>query len=243
MKYKALFLDLDNTLCDTKNASHKAVKILDKKLVSHFDHHLNGIAESFWQHIIKTPEGQEWKIHKGENEEHYRSRLLKQVCLKEANFNMSPSDATYFCQYFFKARTNHFGFFQGVPELLVKLRKDYTLVLITNGPLFSQEPKVEKVNIKSYVDHVILAGAYPEQKPHPSIFKLACTKANCSTEEALHVGDSYSADIIGANQSGIDSVWINSSHNDNDNNSKATYSLTKFTELDQLLKKINLATL
>ena len=48
----------------------------------------------------------------------------------------------------------------------------------------------------------------PEQKPARSIFEKALKLAGCEAHEAIHVGDSLAADIAGAQNSGITSVWI-----------------------------------
>jgi FMN phosphatase YigB (HAD superfamily) len=81
--------------------------------------------------------------------------------------------------------------------------------VVTNGPLFSQEPKIARVEMDKYVDHIILGGSLQYEKPHPSIFQLACRKARCEPSEAMHVGDSLDSDIKGANTCGITSVWLN----------------------------------
>ena len=80
--------------------------------------------------------------------------------------------------------------------------------MITNGPEFSQIPKVERINLKDHVDHIIIGGQEPEQKPARSIFDKALTLAQCKPHEAIHVGDSLASDIAGAHNCGITSVWI-----------------------------------
>ena len=93
-------------------------------------------------------------------------------------------------------------------RLLAEARKLFTLVVITNGPEFSQVPKVERVNLAEHVDHIIIGGQEPEEKPAPSIFYKALKLANCEAHEAVHVGDSLATGISGAHNSGITSVWI-----------------------------------
>jgi 2-haloacid dehalogenase len=46
-------------------------------------------------------------------------------------------------------------------------------------------------------------------KPRPEPFLEALKKLGSSPEDALHVGDSYSADIVGAHRVGIRSAWLN----------------------------------
>ena len=93
-------------------------------------------------------------------------------------------------------------------EFLAEARQLFTLVVITNGPAFSQVPKVEAVKLADHVDHIIIGGQEPEQKPARSIFDKALKLAGCEAHEAIHVGDSLAADIAGAHNSNITSVWI-----------------------------------
>jgi 2-haloalkanoic acid dehalogenase type II len=52
------------------------------------------------------------------------------------------------------------------------------------------------------------AGAW---KPDPRIFALALTRAGCAAEQAVHVGDSWEADYLGATNAGLSAVWLNRS--------------------------------
>jgi 2-haloacid dehalogenase/putative hydrolase of the HAD superfamily len=46
-------------------------------------------------------------------------------------------------------------------------------------------------------------------KPRAGIFEEALRMAGLSKDEVIHIGDSWSSDILGANQVGIRSIWIN----------------------------------
>jgi len=41
-----------------------------------------------------------------------------------------------------------------------------------------------------------------------SIFEKAMNLAKCEAHEAIHFGDKLSTDILGANNTGIASVWL-----------------------------------
>ncbi|MEH6652034.1 MAG: hypothetical protein V7707_18585 [Motiliproteus sp.] len=56
-------------------------------------------------------------------------------------------------------------------------------ILNTNGPEFSQIPKLEAVSLAEHVDHFIIGGQEPEQKPARSIFDKALTLANRTASE------------------------------------------------------------
>ena len=210
--FKALFLDLDETLCDTTGANLKARDFLAGKARELFDSHFDAFTFSndYLTGIYKifTPEMKEVFLPIN-NEEIFRRDLLK-FLLRKHNVATTLSDGELdgLRMEFDDYRMLCFDFFPGVKDLIRKLKNCYKLVVITNGPIYSQHPKVNKVQIRDLVDHVIIGGEEPEEKPHQSIFIKACRLADCSPGEAIHVGDSLPADIAGAVNAGIKSVWI-----------------------------------
>ncbi len=56
---------------------------------------------------------------------------------------------------------------------------------------------------------VIMASAYAGcNKPHPGIFRLTLERLGVPPKRALHVGDSYQADVLGARAAGLEAVLI-----------------------------------
>jgi len=66
---------------------------------------------------------------------------------------------------------------------------------------------VEKFSIEPYFDFVLTSAACGWRKPHPRIFELALTHLGSPPSETAMVGDKLEADIAGANQAGIFSIW------------------------------------
>ncbi len=209
---KALFLDLDETLCDTSGANQKALAIMASDAKSKipgldgdkFAHlYLKGIYRELGEPYTNL-------LQQSETEEAFRHALIQQI-LTELGFDHEHNSlemAQYLQASFDDSRSQHFDFFNGITDWLARMRKKYTLVVITNGPTYSQIPKVERVNLKEHVDHILIGGQEPEQKPHKSIFEKALKLANCQNNEVIHIGDSLSADIQGAINSNIHSVWV-----------------------------------
>ncbi len=50
------------------------------------------------------------------------------------------------------------------------------------------------------------------EKPDRRIFDLALGRARCDPAEAVHVGDSWEADVVGATRVGMRAVWLNRRH-------------------------------
>ena len=210
---KALFLDMDETLCDTSRANNDAKRLLAKKLEMDFPNLIDGktFADSFLKGIYKVWTPEQRTKYQPFREKHgelaYRREMTKDLLLARGQ----PADdayATALHEQFEIDRMAAFDFFPSIQEFLVNVRQRFTLVVITNGPEFSQIPKLERVNMRNYVDHIIIGGQEPEEKPASSIFQKALRLANCRAAETIHFGDSLSADILGANNQDIHSVWI-----------------------------------
>ena len=168
------------------------------------------------------------------DEEEFRTDLLAYLFKSfgfEPEFNRDQLNELRV--YFDDARIEHFDFFPGVKGLLSEFRQIYTLVVITNGPIYSQHPKISKLDLHNHVDHIIVGGEEPEEKPYPSIFEKACRLANCRPNNAVHFGDGLEPDIKGAKNAGIKAVWVSKS---NENSSLPDYTISNFIESRQALE-------
>jgi len=211
---KALFLDMDETLCDTPGANEQAKLLMGQALQAQYGAEFDGkgFAEAYVTGIYRewsdSQRARYMPIIEQQSEEAFRVQLIRDLLAERGVDELSDETAQALQDQFDNDRIDAFDFYPGIKEWLAEARKLFTLVVITNGPEFSQIPKVERVNMPAHVDHVIIGGQEPEEKPFPSIFKKALKLANCEAHEAIHVGDSLASDIAGANNSGITSVWI-----------------------------------
>jgi len=211
---KALFLDLDETLCDTLGANEKAMQLMGQALDGLYGGQCDGqaLASAYVTGIYRQwtdrQRARYLPIIEQQSEAAFRLQLIRDLLSEEGIETVSDADIQSLQDNFDRDRIAAFDFFPGIAEFLAEARKLFTLVVITNGPEFSQLPKVEAVNLAAHVDHIIIGGQEPEQKPARSIFDKALQLANCAAHEAIHVGDSLATDIAGAQNSGITSVWI-----------------------------------
>lgn len=211
---KALFLDLDETLCDTLSANEQAKKLMAQDIEAKYGKQINGeaFADDYVTGICRKWTDQQraryMPIIEQQSEEAFRLQLIRDLLAERDIDNISDETAQAHQDKFDHDRLKAFDFFPGIETFLADARKLFTLIVITNGPAFSQVPKVARVNLAEHVDHVIIGGQEPEQKPAVSIFNKALKLANCQAHEAIHVGDSLATDIAGAHNSGITSVWI-----------------------------------
>ncbi|MFD1029976.1 HAD family hydrolase [Metaplanococcus flavidus] len=95
-------------------------------------------------------------------------------------------------------------------QVLDQLKDRFQLMLLTNGSPSLQQTKLTMTpEIAPYFDDIIVSGAFGIGKPDTSIFDFAVAKSGHLKSEAIMVGDNLMTDILGANRSGIKSVWLN----------------------------------
>jgi HAD superfamily hydrolase (TIGR01509 family) len=81
------------------------------------------------------------------------------------------------------------------------------VVVVSNSegmlaPLFS------RLGIASHFDAVVDSGLVGVEKPHPKIFRMALEPFGIAAENALHLGDTFATDIVGARAAGLRSALI-----------------------------------
>ncbi|EHK2864357.1 HAD-IA family hydrolase [Vibrio parahaemolyticus] len=237
---KAIFFDMDETLCGTsqadKSAGQKFAAWIQQTYPQVSDpqaflqRYLQGVYKKlnaeFPQLVALLPD-----------ENAFRCGLI-QTILAENGIHIDVEQAQQAQHYFDSARMGAFTFFPGVKEMLTDLRKHYKLVVITNGPIFSQHPKLKATQMEEWVDHIIVGGEEPEEKPAASIFQKALNLVDIKPEEALHIGDSLAADIAGANNMGILSVWVNATGASNPTEITPNFEIRETVELKEILKTL-----
>ena len=73
-------------------------------------------------------------------------------------------------------------------------------------------------------------------KPRPEPFRLGLESLGVMASEVLHVGDSLTADVAGAEALGIDSAWINRSGRPFSTGPTPTHTASTLSELLPLLQ-------
>ncbi len=98
----------------------------------------------------------------------------------------------------------------GVYEMLPAVAaRGYRLGIISNA---SDDGNVQRLidnaNLRQWFDPILVSAAVGARKPNPRIFELALEAWDMPPEEAVMVGDTLGADVLGAQLSGLRSVWF-----------------------------------
>jgi len=125
------------------------------------------------------------------------------------NFEVSDEMIYHLSEEYIKYLPEYNHLFDGAIELLDYLKPKYKLHIITNGFASVQTKKMKNSNIDHYFETITNSEMAGVKKPHKNIFDFALSLAKASKEESLMIGDSYEADIIGAQEAGIEAVFFN----------------------------------
>lgn len=118
-------------------------------------------------------------------------------------------------------------------EILDYLKeKKYELHLITNGFEKTQWSKLNHSGLSGYFTHVVTSEASNSLKPKKEIFDFAMDKAKASLPESIMIGDNLDADIQGAMNAGMDTVFVN--HINAKPEIKPTYTVTHLQQLESI---------
>lgn len=101
-----------------------------------------------------------------------------------------------------------FVLFDDVLDTMKALKeRDLTLGLLTNLNR-DINSLCRELGMEPYLDFTVTSAEVGAEKPHPPVFLAALEHASVTAEQALHVGDQYSVDVVGARNLGINPIFL-----------------------------------
>jgi putative hydrolase of the HAD superfamily len=102
----------------------------------------------------------------------------------------------------------HFSAYADVVSALRRWREDgLRLVVVSNWDVSLHEV-LRDVGLRELLDGVVSSAEIGAAKPAPAIFAAGLELAGCRADEAIHIGDSISEDVVGARGAGIEAVLL-----------------------------------
>jgi putative hydrolase of the HAD superfamily len=231
MRYQHLFFDLDHTIWDFELNSKETLMDLHLKynLTEKGIHDFDAFFEQYSMHNHRL-----WdRYTKGfikQEELRWKRIYLSLLEYKIADEKLSREMSFDYLDIL----PNKKNLFPYTIEILDYLKeKGYQMHLITNGFESVQFKKIENSNLAPYFKEVITSEGSNSLKPNKEIFEYALQKSNAKLAESIMIGDNESADIQGAINIGMDSVFVN--HIKAIPTVPATYTITHLKELEEIL--------
>lgn len=167
---------------------------------------ISAYGEELFQHMQKIhKQGFEYAFVKDElpkYAEKYGGDTIKMTAEEEADFLM---------------RCNEMENMPSVPEALAEFDKMGIPMYVLSNSGFTAEAlsiALEKLGIRKYFKQIWSSADYGKIKPSREFFEMAISNILADNpaekrENIIFVGDTYSSDVKGANDAGIDVIWIN----------------------------------
>ena len=200
---KNIFFDLDHTLWDfDKNSDltfHKILKKNNVKIdVSKFLDTYHPINRHYWNLY------REDKVTKS----HLRYYRLSDT-FKELKFKINDEIVHKLAIDYIEHLSDFNHLIPDSFSILDYLYPKYDMHIITNGFKEVQKRKLKKSNLFKYFKTITISEDVGVKKPDEIIFKHALQKSNSLIENSIMIGDNYNADILGANNIGMKSIYFN----------------------------------
>ena len=224
--YKVIFFDWDDTIGDWGGAEFEALRELYAK------YHLDALYATAEDYIAayKPYNLELWGLYgqgKIAKEELHFNRFYKPIERLAISDERIRELAREMGDEFLLLTNKYFSVLLGAAEVVRELAKKYPLTIISNGFKEVQYYKFAHSGLKDCFAHTIISEEVGINKPQPEIFQIALKMNGVNADEAIMIGDSYSSDIQGAKNAGIDQVWIHAGEAEE----TATYIVPKLSDV------------
>ena len=200
---KDVFFDLDHTLWDFDKNS----KLAYKRVFKQFEIDIE------FERFIKIYEPinlEYWKKYREERvtkEVLRRGRLIDSFKMFNKKYTTLTIDELADAYIEELPLDNHL--FDGALDILDYLTEKYQLHIITNGFEEVQYKKLKNSGIFHYFSTVTTSEEVGLKKPNPIVFLKALEKASTNPNDSVMIGDSFEADILGAKNIGMETIFFN----------------------------------
>ena len=148
-----------------------------------------------------------------------------------------PANPLSFNQAYLINLAVHNQLLPGAQQLVQALFGKYHLLLLTNGVASVQRQRIANSPLAGFFEDMIISEEVGATKPNPLIFAAAFARlGNPPKRQVLMIGDSLNADIVGANQFGMDACWINPRHLPHPEVIAVRFEITNLSELLGILE-------
>ena len=226
-KYKWLLFDADNTFLDFSKASKVSFfKTCEEYNLQSDDH--------------------SYKVYKAENAkvwESFENKEITAIELRSIRFakyfeaaNIQGINSLDFNTRYLEILVEVSEAYEGAIEFLDSLRKDYKISVITNGLKEVQRPRLQRLKMNHIFDSIIVSDEIGVAKPDVKFFEYSYNTIPNPPQKSdiLVIGDNLKSDILGGQNFGVNTCWINHSK-ENSTSIKPTYSIKNLLELPSIL--------
>lgn len=141
----------------------------------------------------------------------YTTEYLLHSLLEEYGYRKATSaDLRPALDIMYAVSEAHWRAEQDTHETLTILKNQgYKLGLISNAnDSVDVQKLIDQEDLRHFFDIILISADLGRRKPHPAVFNMALEQIGVLPERAVMVGDTLGADILGARNACMSSVWI-----------------------------------
>ena len=225
--FEFLFLDLDDTILDFQKAEHvalsKTLREFGLEPTERVLKRYNLINKAHWEAL--------------ERKELTREQVLVgrfQVLFEEMGITVEPVQVAR--SYEHNLSIGHW-FLPGAEEAVERLSKKYKLYLASNGTAKVQAGRLASANISRFFEEVFVSQEIGANKPSPEYFERCFARIpGLDKSKTIMVGDSLTSDILGGQNAGIATCWVNPHHKQGREDIRVDYEIESLSQLEALLE-------
>ena len=207
MKYKAIFVDIDDTLLDyipcCRQSFDEALQLIQMHHVEDKDRLFDLFMEISNRLFSEAKRG---VYTVAQVMDLYPAEFIERAGWPQ--HLLEP-----FTQGFRQGWGNSHALVEGAFEMLQTLhQRGYKLYAASNSFGHLQRKRLQLAGVLPFFEGTYISMDIGYDKPDRRFYDFALNDAHLSGDEVLMVGDSMTTDIIGAQQVGIDTCWFNPTH-------------------------------
>ena len=208
MRYDDLFIDFDDTLCDTHGSAELALReVFREFLLEHRFADPEAFYTAYWQTNIEL-----WQRYgRGEIT---RDFLIVERFRRPLSMGSGPVPTEEYCRQmgdrFLEYCVVMARPIEGARELVDYLRgRGYRLHLASNGFHEVQHRKIVACGMEGCFATVVLSEDAKANKPQRAFFDYAFRITGAQPATTLMIGDGWDSDMMGAIGYGLDTIYYN----------------------------------
>lgn len=222
---KTVFIDIDNTVLCFYKCAERALRVAFAR---------NGIEfkDEYLPKFFKINDKLWRMVEEGvlTREEVHEIRL--RLVFKELGID---GDARKTEGYFLEEIEKTAEPVSGAKELLIYLSSKYKVYAASNSIYTRQVARLKRADFYKYLSGVIVSDLVGANKPSKEFFNYCLNTAQTPAENCVMIGDSLHADIFGAKNVGMTTIWYNHLKIDKPNSNDYDYYVENLLDIKKIL--------
>lgn len=233
---EAIIFDLYLTLIDLSKAKPEYLHRAAWRTLRNLGHSLD------YGRFVETVEKvyQKWRKYRVENLVEVNQRLWWFEILRKMEIRANPHIVEEIVQERHRVFGERITLYDDVEDVLKLLKKQNRhLVIVSNSSDgFFARDDIKHLGLDQYIDLIVMSGDLDSRKPDPKIFRHTLNILDVRPNQSVIVGDDLEADIRGAKNVGMYSIYLNRYNEKRDSDIRPDAQISNLSQLQEALSDI-----